>query len=195
MPFEGSVQLYADGRLIWYMFYDSAAGHNGSSTGFLEQRLTAEGVELVRTHDNLLEKDPLELRNWLPETAWEDSQLRPYIPAEYAICFTPGGGGVYPMPGPPIDRSIWSLLPASAQEVLRDRETVAPDNDRWDCVALPTDDARALDRALTTAGLEQIQQEYVLAYELDTPGFVPSVVWIYFEPRFPDGSSGCSSCG
>jgi hypothetical protein len=42
--------VYADGRMIWQKeFADLPYGANLSSTGYLEQRLTSEGVELLRS--------------------------------------------------------------------------------------------------------------------------------------------------
>jgi hypothetical protein len=51
-PGRFSVFVYADGRLIWQRLADLTQGADeyakGYTTGFLEQRLTPEGVELVR---------------------------------------------------------------------------------------------------------------------------------------------------
>jgi hypothetical protein len=41
--------VYADGRLIWLREDDRPYGANHISTGYLEQRLTPEGVELLRS--------------------------------------------------------------------------------------------------------------------------------------------------
>jgi Tol biopolymer transport system component len=41
--------VYADGRMIWHRYADLPEGANSEFTGFLEQRLTPEGVELVRS--------------------------------------------------------------------------------------------------------------------------------------------------
>jgi hypothetical protein len=44
-----SVFVYADGRVIWVREGGAPAGANKSTSGFLEQRLTPEGVELLRS--------------------------------------------------------------------------------------------------------------------------------------------------
>ena len=44
-----SVFVYADGRVIWVRQGGAPAGANKSTSGFLEQRLTPEGVELLRS--------------------------------------------------------------------------------------------------------------------------------------------------
>ena len=41
--------VYADGRLIWVRHGDFPYGANNRSTGYLEQRLTPEGAELLRS--------------------------------------------------------------------------------------------------------------------------------------------------
>lgn len=43
------LRVYADGRVIWQRDANLPYGANLSSTGFLEQRLTPEGVELLRS--------------------------------------------------------------------------------------------------------------------------------------------------
>jgi hypothetical protein len=43
------VWVYADGRMIWHREGEVPEGANKRTSGFLEQRLTAEGVELLRS--------------------------------------------------------------------------------------------------------------------------------------------------
>jgi hypothetical protein len=133
---DGWIRLYADGRLIW-------TRHNSTrfdTTGVIEQRLTPEGVELVRAEilstglfdpGRQLSGDPgrgrapvlpsffggIEVRDgdrlvfvsrrrgqdwtpafdrlhdrlrnlwaWLPASAWEDAEMRPYVPSQYEVC-------------------------------------------------------------------------------------------------------------
>lgn len=47
---EQCLGIYADGRLIVEREANIPEGANASSTGFLEQRLTSEGVETMRTY-------------------------------------------------------------------------------------------------------------------------------------------------
>ena len=200
-PFRGMVRLFADGRMIWYMFFGS---QNGNTTGYIEQRLTPEGVVLVRGQHNLLQKDPLHLDSWLPASAWADKQMRPYVPTTFAACllqfdpFGPIAERVYPQPGPPVERSkILALLPTAAADLLRDKEAVPPVDDAADCLGLTVEEARLLDGALRAGGLEQDakQNKYVLQYHRDAPGPGTTRITVNFEPRFPDGSVGCSPCG
>ena len=52
LPPLGELKVLADGRLIWLKFEDLPEGANSLSTGLLEQRLTPEGVELMRSEAN-----------------------------------------------------------------------------------------------------------------------------------------------
>jgi hypothetical protein len=47
-PYAG-VWIYADGRMIWWRDRQVPEGANELTTGYLEQRLTPEGVELLRS--------------------------------------------------------------------------------------------------------------------------------------------------
>jgi hypothetical protein len=189
--YAGYARLYADGRLIWSMFYPIHEWTN--STGYLEQRLTPEGVELVHR------QDPLRLPELLPSSAWVDETIRPYVPSRYAVCHY-----VYDWdPALVLERpEMLSLLPATAAELLRGQEAeppvdylVPPGNSRNvvpDCLALTTEDARLFDEALRAAGIEP-GGRYVLSYELDGPG--ETTLDITLEPIFPDGTVNCSGCG
>ena len=46
---NGSLTVFADGRLVWAQDADLPQGANPLWTGYLEQRLTPEGVELMRS--------------------------------------------------------------------------------------------------------------------------------------------------
>jgi len=47
-PYVGA-WVYADGRMIWWRDGQVPAGANGLTSGYLEQRLTPEGLELLRS--------------------------------------------------------------------------------------------------------------------------------------------------
>ena len=190
--YAGGARLYADGRLIWFMFYP--INEWTRSTGYLEQRLTPEGVELVRR------QDPLRLPELLPSSAWADEMIRPYVPSRYAACHyvSDQAGPLLTLERP----EMLSLLPATAAELLSGQEAEPPvdylvpySNDRnvmADCLALTTEDARLFDEALREAGIEP-DDRYVLRYELDGPGETTLVILL--EPIFPDGTVECSECG
>jgi len=48
-PGRFGLHLYADGRLIWQKLGEGYAGGDPTPTGLIEQRLTPEGVELIRS--------------------------------------------------------------------------------------------------------------------------------------------------
>jgi len=198
VPYKGMVRLYADGRLIWNYYFGDG---NSRSTGHIEQRLTPEGVELLRGLDDLTEKDPLRLREWLPSTAWEDRSIRAYVPARFGACLVANDGtgtGRSDLDLPLTEKL--GLLPPEVSRLLRDREPVPIWGDSYggpfDCLGLTTAQARRLDEVLRGSGFAQDEQmnRYLLEYHLDDgPGTMRISIW--FEPVFPDGSIGCSACG
>jgi hypothetical protein len=237
--------VYADGRLITL----------GNGNGFHEQRLTPEGVELLRSEivstglfdhhqpagreasphgviqvrigERLvrvqgcpgcpvnfpkgLGERVADAASWLPASAWKDRQIRAYVAPRYTISY-------FAQPQT-LERSrILSLLPAAAQDLLRDKDTVteqthpyAPDHTSIPITHyvsdLTTEEARALAEALDDAGLKpQPGNAGELAYSFEIPGTsvdspfpekgrVRNEVFIGFEPSLPDGEHVCSACG
>jgi len=203
LPWRGGAQLYDDGRLIWFLFYGGGAPpYVHESTGYLEQRLSPEGVELVRTDPDHRSRDPWQLENWLPVTAWEDITIRPYVPTHYGACVmeydpsAPIQSRVWGRPGvPPPVEDLLALLPPRAAALLRGQTPVPPLNDAETCLGLTTAEARELDQALSDGGLSQdpVGRRFVLGYE---KVLAPrDHLGIRLEPVYPDGSVGCSSCG
>jgi hypothetical protein len=241
----GQGWVYADGRLITL----------GNGNGFHEQRLTPEGVELLRSeivstglfdhhqpagrlaspHSVIqvrigerlvrvqvgcpgcpanfpegLGERVADAASWLPASAWKDRQIRAYVAPRYAISY-------FAQPQT-LERSrVLSLLPAAAEDLLRDKDTVPEQwyTDSADHTPIPitryvsdltTEEARALAQALDDAGLKPQKRANELFYvfepsgtSLDRPfpekGHVGNVVFIYFEPTLPDGEHVCSQCG
>jgi hypothetical protein len=134
----GFVYVYADGRVIWMK----------AATGSIyEQRLTPEGVDLVRSG---AVKPRTFLEAWfgpdavgLPAGAWADPTISAYVPPRYAIC----SSGL-----------VDSLLPSEAEALLRGKErtydhtaglggSIPPAT----CFEVTIDEARALDDILSNA--------------------------------------------
>jgi hypothetical protein len=210
---RSKVWVYSDGRLIWLREADLPEGANGRSTGLLEQRLTPEGVDLLRSeiistgrfgHDlDLADRriidanpaDPLgrlvarltDPVSWLPASAWEDREIRAYVPSRYAACYE---GWLQPIePG-----RILNLLPAPAEELLRAKERTRIGGPGVYCSDVTTEEARALAEAFNDAGFEQ-GDVWRLEYE-SPPGPESGIgVYIYFEPYLPHGKVTCSPCG
>jgi hypothetical protein len=190
-PPLGELTVLADGRLIWLKYQDLPEGANSLSTGLLQQHLTPEGVELMRSaanaalnsgepqhcgtegyHDvyqvyagawpdsqNLRDDDEHLARvidpwSWLPATAWEDPEIRAYVPSTYLVT-------IYASDDVPRDE-LTAQLPAAAADL-------APANDFLQQVSpyapLTTEEARAFAAALEDAGFERDGR--LNAYELD----------------------------
>jgi hypothetical protein len=202
LPWRGGAQLYEDGRLIWFLFHrGTTPPYVQQSTGYLEQRLSPEGVDLVRRSDGV-SRDPWRLGAWLPATAWQDITIRPYVPSRFGACVSRGN------PNAPVESRVWgrpgepqpladllALLPPRAAELLRGQEPVPPLGDDETCLDLSTGEARDLNRALLDGDMSQdeSQNRFVMQYEKDLAG--PDRLDIRLEPVYPDGSVGCSSCG
>jgi RNA polymerase sigma-70 factor, ECF subfamily len=231
---DGWLYVYADGRLIWQRRGPLPA------TGWLEQRLTPEGVELVQAEilstglfdpaQSPLASDPdrpppgselgyawpsygdiqvrnggrlvlvsgrpgqawmpefdrlqqrvAELQSWLPSSAWEDREIRAYVPSRYAIC-------PYRFPAPLGWSRIRPLLPPSAQELLGDARPW-----RWDdpsagstCFNVTTEEAHTIAGALDDAEIRHSVHAAPLAYQFDAPD-ATGTIGIDFWPFLPDG--------
>jgi hypothetical protein len=139
-------RVYADGRLIWSKQVSPFA-YCCIVPRWIEQRLTPEGVELLRSGAVPLGGEFENPGEQLPVSAWEDPELRPYVPWRYWLCFMEGYEA-----GPP---SLADLLPAEAQELLRGAEHVV---NTWGCrsLAVTPEDLRSLVEILSDAGYELI---------------------------------------
>jgi hypothetical protein len=157
-----AVHVYADGRLIWARdasftgeFTPSPKPEGGPVvSAWIQQRLTPEGVELLRSGAVPLGGQFENPGAQLPRSAWWDvdgvgvrsgRQLRPYVPSKYAACLM---GGFEP-PYRALD-----LLPAWAQDLLRRTDRLVKDTG---CQEVTIEDARALVEVLRDAGFEQGQ--------------------------------------
>jgi hypothetical protein len=248
----GWAWVYADGRLITVSAAPQAvsasrpAGSdvpeaaNRWSSGLLEQRLTPEGVELVRSeivstglfehpagsrsdihnviqvriNDRLVRVNanfPKRLRerlidpaSWLPASAWANRRIRAYVPSRYEIW--------YRAQPQTLERSrILSLLPATAEDLLRAKDAVTTQGDigtpgfpphpvtTYHSV-LTTEEARAVTQALDDAGLGSSFQSFEIPGTSVDPappekGPVRNKVYIMFLPYLPHGETVCLWCG
>ncbi|HLA93250.1 MAG TPA: hypothetical protein VJO36_06940 [Actinomycetota bacterium] len=247
------VHLYADGRLITWAESDPPEGANPGS--FLEQRLTPEGVELVRSEivstglfgrdlalvndhsrwwfwgtiavregdrlvsvewttpyygedlpgraeatpaqANALERIDAQLADpsaWLPTSAWEDREIRAYVPSRYEVCFGPWPNASV---GPADEPSrILTVLPAPAADLLRAQDWTPEGVSGSDqsCSDLTTDEARSFVEALSDAGIApDPRPDWRLEYRLAEVEIGGVAIW--FEPYLPHGEVTCSACG
>jgi len=197
-PYRGTARLYADGRLIWNRYFSGPDGPNSLTTGYLEQRLTPEGVSLVQGEKDLRKKVPLVLLESLPLDAWEARWPVPYVPTVYGICLYAQD----PRPGQAHDgvtdpAHLIKVLPASVSSLLAGREYVSPIEWDQDCIALSLEETRALERVLRDGDYDQdaFTNNFMVQYLVDVSGAYGIQISLMFEPRFPDGSIGCSAYG
>lgn len=141
--------VYADGRLVVERDVDIPEGANPSSTGFLEQRLTSEGVETMRTYvvshgEPLLSESPYPIlrvrqggrlvdldpvRGFDPDRLLEAESWLPESAweDEKLRAYVPSQFAVCydggRQPGAP--RRIVESLPAAAADLLRDKDWVS----------------------------------------------------------------------
>jgi hypothetical protein len=205
LPPLGELYVFADGRLIWLKYEDLPEGANSLSTGLLEQRLTPEGVELMRSEANAavssgephrcgprdysifyvpagggFEGDTISADNehlarvmdpwsWLPATAWEDREIRAFVPSTYLVTFAAEDPSIED--DIELDQLLTAQLPAAEVPSIEDeldqltaQLPAAADLIRtkvWEgqmfqeYATFTTDEARALAAAMEDAGLEQ----------------------------------------
>jgi hypothetical protein len=125
--------------------------------------------------------------SWLPEHAWEDQEIRAYVPSRYAICADLVGlpEGV-PHSAWPKTSEIVDQLPGPVKALIYADGRVIPES--GGCYEVTTDEARAIVRALEDAGLES-ELRMSLTYVFDTP----ELRWadgIAFATILPHGEMG-----
>lgn len=140
----------------------------------------------------------------LPASAWQDRTLRAYVASRYAICWGHRPEQGLDDPSPAIEPSrVLALLPAAVEDLLR-RRGFAPRGSipPQACSVVPTEEARAVARALDDAGLEQgvvgngIDASLGgLTYRFKAPNRRPGYVYVGFEPTLPHGEWVCTPCG
>jgi hypothetical protein len=154
-----SVNVYADGRVIWLR--SVTAEH-----GWLERRLTPEGLELVRSGGAELWRLPASV----PASGWEDPEAKSYVPSRYAVCAFEGAG---------------QLLPQRAKDLLRQADLYPhrlTDGELGNaCPALTTEEARILDTILLELAPHRGAADGALGYTLDEG-------YIQVFPLLPDGT-------
>ena len=161
--------LYADGRLIWATEVPADPGEGGPKVSvWIEQRLTPEGVALLRSGAVPLGRGTL-LLGQLPASAWEDPDLRPYVPSTYAVC-----------------AESLASLPDPAADLLRSTERIPAGASRYiegaECFEVTIEDARALAEILSGAGFDDPRAEDTALYSSDA-----NDVTVEYQLILPDG--------
>jgi hypothetical protein len=196
------VWVYEDGRMIWQREGNVLEGATEHATGFLEQHLTPNGVELLRNRGSAEDAlfafpwRPPYPASWLPPEAWRDREIRAFVPSRYAVCYQGLRRAVEPS-------RLLSWLPERPRKLLRATEFDVEFDEEWlrgfggGCSRLTIPQARRVARILGDAGLQQdyFQRRYGLTYYLQIPGPVWKEAAFRFEPILPHGEIGCTSCG
>jgi hypothetical protein len=129
--------LYADGRLL-------SLDQFAIEDGWVEQRLTPEGVELLRSAPSLS-------TNWLPANAWEDAEPEPYVPSRYLVCTSAATIRLLPKDAQHL------LADASGEQSIRRGEVDFLESGRGStCPEVRLDEARALEALLLRDGFESL---------------------------------------
>lgn len=113
--------------------------------------------------------------SWLPASAWEDPQIRPFVPSEYSVCY-------HSRKELSLSQVLGSLPPEAGALLLSHDRTQgqAPTFVYW-CSHLTNEEARALARILDQAGLKAEDSEFGLLYGESGP----TRVELDFAPVLP----------
>ena len=119
--------------------------------------------------------------SWLPATAWEDPEIRAYVPSTYLVTFTAE------VPRIELDQ-LNAQLPAAAVNVIDTKVWDYQQADVfWLYATFTTDEARALAAALDDAGLQQdgllnaYQLDYQFEYNDESRDTVVHIVFSVFD--------------
>jgi hypothetical protein len=190
-PEHGSIALqkgntlfvYDDGRVIWWQ---------QGVPGAFEQRLTPEGVNLLRSGAVDLGFHGVGLGFFgvpvgydpglgLPDSAWEDREIKPYVAARFAVCYSYGGAEEALAPS-----TVLNLLPGQAQGVLRGAGAAYDPGGKVPtaCHDVSTQDARTLDAIFREAGIESYKLQDVF-FLFNAPHPIPDQINIWMLPLLP----------
>jgi hypothetical protein len=125
---QGELAIYDDGRVIWPI--------EDGDPGYLQMRLTPEGVEALRSR--AASTGFFEPTTWrLPRRMYVQRQASPFVPSRLVVVYDLG-------------EPDWSTLPPPAREVVSaNLQTLIADG----CQVISTDQAGEMARALTQAGI------------------------------------------
>jgi hypothetical protein len=158
----GYVLVYGDGRVIVYPDlhavipgpFDWSAEWNPGFEGLLERRLTADGLDLVRSgavqpsaflpDERVVGAAGTESKTSLPAGTWADPGFTPYVASRYAICDWERGASA---------EAALGRFPASVRPLLRGKEQtytnpglfMAPELAPRECFEVSAEESRFLE--------------------------------------------------
>jgi hypothetical protein len=182
----GEVRVYDDGRVIWYYRGNLREGAGPQATGWLEQRLTPEGVSTLTQFAQPTDARDmaLSLRDesaW-PEGTWAEHAIKPFVPSQYSVCVQRFEA---PVEGAPAESSVLPPAVANIENGWTWVETdVEPGHFYGYCSDQPTDEARAFVNALPHLGgaLGDVDTTMVTEYQFDDTKAADGTAHIVFKP-------------
>jgi hypothetical protein len=193
-PHVGWVLLYGDGRVIWSQDLGFAIDPLGVPGVPYERRLSAQGLELLRSGQFQLSGVIGRGTSAVPDSVWTGPRAKPYEATTYAICSAVPN----PITGTPAllaDAEVMARLPASAQAILGgaaqatsspfsplDDQSPAPGG----CPEVTRDQANALVAILNDPAVGSGTVVYDSSAR-DPALIVFNDVWLQFAPVLPDG--------
>jgi hypothetical protein len=151
---------------------------DGTDNAGTETAATPEQVNALKELDARLANPAA----WLPATAWEDEQMRPFVPSRYSLCV--GSAQLVEL------ARVLASLPQRAQDLLDGwdltyREHTYSEGRDW-CSAVTTERARALAEVLDEADIHSSDDMFGLYYDSGPRNGSALNVGISFEPMLPD---------
>jgi hypothetical protein len=173
-----AVQVYADGRVIWFR----QAGFTGNTTtapttGWLERHLTPAGVEMVRS--GAIAVEDVDPPTDVPASVWEDPGPTIYVPSRYVVCAEWSNETLRLLP-----ERTRNLLRGSIDEqaVVRGEVDYGAGGRGVSCPIVTIDEARTLDRIFLEAGFDRSETAGGLMYDILDASSIGLV------PLLPDGT-------
>ena len=120
----------------------------------------------------------------LSPSAWQDRNIKSYVPSHYRACvYELPGTGVRPVPD--LSVALAQHLPAAAAQLLAGSQLIPGFGH---CTDLTAADARSVAEGLFNAGIGHTRNVPWPQYQSDVTDGTPPTIVINVEPLLPDGS-------
>jgi hypothetical protein len=173
--YYGGIQV-RDGERLVHLTWGNAGFEQGNQP--IATNPTADQVRALERLDARIE----DLGSWLPASAWEQQEMRAFVPSRYSVCYSGQDESMERL-------RILQLLPAPAADSLRTLDTTTGEfgGSRgpvtfW-CSVVTTEVARELGQILEDAGA--VAQSDDPSYAFSPSGRPPFVINISFQAVLP----------
>jgi hypothetical protein len=174
--YYGGIQVRVGNRLV-HLTWGDAGFEQGDQP--IATNPTSEQVGALERLDARIE----DLGSWLPASAWEQQDMRAFVPSRYSVCYSGQDESMERL-------RILQLLPAPAADPLRPLDTTTGEfgGSRgpipfW-CSVVTTEEARGLAQILEDAGAV-VQSHDDPSYAFSPSGRPPFVINISFQAVLP----------